>query len=118
MGEDDRRDCVHAGCGWMLQLWVWASGPTNHTHPSRFSCAADVTHCPNACPAQSPAVSAEGTPTILYTGVRLRSSPTSLPPPPADQDAGLLWIETQCAAVPEDPGGGGAERWQDASASC
>ncbi|KAI7843004.1 hypothetical protein COHA_003337 [Chlorella ohadii] len=53
------------------------------------------------------AVSAEGTPTILYTGVRLRSSPTALPPPPPDQDAGLLWIETQCAAVPEDPGG----RW-------
>lgn len=49
-------------------------------------------------------VSAKGTPTILYTGVRLRSSPSPLPPPPPEQDPGLLWIETQCAAVPEDPG--------------
>ncbi|PRW33560.1 Arabinanase levansucrase invertase [Chlorella sorokiniana] len=58
------------------------------------------------------AVSAEGTPTILYTGVRLRSSPTALPPPPPDQDAGLLWIETQCAAVPEDPDDELLVRWR------
>jgi hypothetical protein len=57
-------------------------------------------------------VSAEGTPTILYTGVRLRSSPTALPPPPPDQDAGLLWIETQCAAVPEDPDDELLVRWR------
>ena len=51
-------------------------------------------------------MSREGVPTLLYTGVRLRSNKGAGPPPPADQDLGLLWIETQCAAAPEDPGGG------------
>ena len=52
-----------------------------------------------------PAVSAEGVPTILYTGVRLRSNRACGPPPPPSQDLGLLFIESQLAAVPADPGG-------------
>lgn len=47
---------------------------------------------------------------MLYTGVRLRSNKAAGPPPPEDHDPGLLWIETQCAAVPADPGGQPAAR--------
>lgn len=47
----------------------------------------------------------DGRPIILYTGVRLRSNPECGPLPAAEHDLGLVWIESQCAAVPEDPGG-------------
>lgn len=44
-----------------------------------------------------------GLPTILYTGVRLRSNVASGSPPPPEHDLGLVWIESQLVAVPEDP---------------
>lgn len=45
-----------------------------------------------------------GVPTLLYTGVRLRTNPfTTLPAPPLAYDPGLRHIETQCAALC-DPG--------------
>lgn len=44
-----------------------------------------------------------GKPMILYTGVRLRSNHEGGQLPPTDQDLGMVWIESQCAAVPEDP---------------
>lgn len=47
----------------------------------------------------------DGTPRLLYTGVRLRSSPSCGPLPPAECDLGLPFIETQCAAM-ADPGEG------------
>lgn len=50
------------------------------------------------------ALGRDGLPVLLYTGVRLRSSPGCGPLPPPDQDLGLNWIETQCAAVLADPG--------------
>ncbi len=46
----------------------------------------------------------DGTPVLLYTGVRLRSNLEAGPLPPPEQDLGMVWIETQLAAVPEDPG--------------
>lgn len=49
-------------------------------------------------------VGGDGAPVLLYTGVRLRSNETAGPPPPPEHDLGLVWIETQMAAVPEDPG--------------
>jgi hypothetical protein len=51
----------------------------------------------------------DGRPTILYTGVRLRSNPGCGPLPQPEHDLGLVWIESQCAAVPEDPGAPEAE---------
>lgn len=48
-------------------------------------------------------VDEDGTPTILYTGVRLRSNPECGPLPPAECDLNLPFIETQLAAAPEGP---------------
>lgn len=46
----------------------------------------------------------DGTPVLLYTGVRLRSNLEAGPLPPPEQDLGMVWVESQLAAVPEDPG--------------
>ena len=46
-------------------------------------------------------VDEDGTPIILYTGVRLRSNPECGPLPPAECDLNLPFIETQLAAAPE-----------------
>lgn len=43
-----------------------------------------------------------GKPMILYTGVRLRSNHEAGMLPPPNQDLGMVWIESQCAAVPAD----------------
>ena len=42
---------------------------------------------------------------LLYTGVRLRSNLEAGPLPPPEHDLGRVWVESQMAAVPEDPGG-------------
>ena len=47
----------------------------------------------------------DGTPVLLYTGVRLRSNTEAGPLPPPEHDLGMVWVESQMAAVPEDPGG-------------
>lgn len=44
-------------------------------------------------------VDTDGTPTILYTGVRLRSNPECGPLPPAECDLNLPFIESQLVAV-------------------
>jgi hypothetical protein len=49
-------------------------------------------------------VNEDGIPVLLYTGVRLRSSPTCGPLPPAECDLQLPFIESQCSASPADPG--------------
>ena len=46
----------------------------------------------------------DGTPVLLYTGVRLRSNLEAGPLPPPEHDLGMVWVESQLAAVPEDPG--------------
>ena len=48
-------------------------------------------------------VDADGTPVILYTGVRLRSNPECGDLPPPECDLNLPFIESQLSAVP-DPG--------------
>lgn len=45
-------------------------------------------------------VDSDGTPVILYTGVRLRSNPECGPLPPANQDLNLPFVESQLSAVP------------------
>ena len=46
-------------------------------------------------------IDTDGTPTILYTGVRLRSNPDCGPLPPPEHDLNLPFVESQCYAVPE-----------------
>lgn len=55
-------------------------------------------------PRRSCVLDSDGTPVILYTGVRLRSNLEAGPLPPPEQDIGMVWVESQLAAVPEDPG--------------
>ena len=45
-------------------------------------------------------VDSDGTPTILYTGVRLRSNPECGPLPPVEQDLNLPFVESQLVATP------------------
>lgn len=45
-----------------------------------------------------------GTPVLLYTGVRLRSSPTAGGMPPEECDCHQPFIESQMVARPVDPG--------------
>ena len=52
--------------------------------------------CAGCCIADS-----DGTPTIMYTGVRLRSNPDCGPLPPQECDLNLPFIESQLIAVPE-----------------
>ena len=53
----------------------------------------------------------DGKPMILYTGVRLRSNHETGPLPPSDQDLGMAFIESQCAAVPADDGDDLLVKW-------
>lgn len=57
-------------------------------------------------------IDASGRPVLLYTGVRLRSNDAAGPLPPEEHDLGMVWIETQCAAVPEDPHDELLVRWK------
>jgi hypothetical protein len=45
-------------------------------------------------------------------GVRLRSNLEAGPLPPAEHDLGMVWVETQLAAVPEDPDDDLLIRWR------
>jgi beta-fructofuranosidase len=49
-------------------------------------------------------VDTDGTPIILYTGVRLRTNVDAQPLPPPECDLHLPFIEAQLYAVPRDPG--------------
>lgn len=44
--------------------------------------------------------------------MRLRSNPDCGPLPPAEQDLGMVWIESQCVAVPEDDDDELLVRWK------
>ncbi|KAL4855527.1 Acid beta-fructofuranosidase 4 [Chlorella vulgaris] len=54
----------------------------------------------------------DGTPVLLYTGVRLRSNVEAGPLPPPEHDLGMVWVESQLAAVPEDPDDELLIRWR------
>jgi hypothetical protein len=51
-------------------------------------------------------IDTDGTPTILYTGVRLRSNTDCGPLPPPNQDLQLPFVECQLLAVADK-----GERW-------
>ncbi|KAF6258531.1 hypothetical protein COO60DRAFT_1107801 [Scenedesmus sp. NREL 46B-D3] len=48
-------------------------------------------------------IDTDGTPILLYTGVRLRTNPDAQPPPPPECDLNLPFIESQLYALPADP---------------
>lgn len=56
----------------------------------------NVCVCAGCCIADT-----DGTPTIMYTGVRLRSNPDCGQLPPQECDLNLPFIESQLIAVPE-----------------
>jgi sucrose-6-phosphate hydrolase SacC (GH32 family) len=73
---------------------------------------ADADGCFSGCCVVEPS----GRPVILYTGVRLRSNAEAGPLPPDEHDLGMVWIESQCAAVPEDPEDDLLVRWRKQAA--
>lgn len=59
-----------------------------------------------------------GRPMILYTGVRLRSNQTAGPLPPPEHDLGMVWIESQCIAVPESDDDDLLIKWRKLESPC
>jgi hypothetical protein len=55
----------------------------------------------------------DGTPTLLYTGVRLRTNADCGPLPPPAQDLQLPFIETQLVAVASPGEGRGHQKWDN-----
>ncbi|KAL4420475.1 hypothetical protein ABPG75_010131 [Micractinium tetrahymenae] len=66
----------------------------------------------DGCFSGSCVLDSDGTPVLLYTGVRLRSNESAGELPPPEHDLGMVWIETQLAAVPEDPDDELLIRWR------
>ncbi|PSC75140.1 Arabinanase levansucrase invertase [Micractinium conductrix] len=106
---------VEQGCEWDWGL-VWGHAVSDdlatwrHLPPALRPTpgSGDADGCWSGCTA----VSSEGVPTLLYTGVRLRSNDACGPPPPPERDNGLPFIETQLAAVLEDPDDELLLRWR------
>lgn len=92
------------GCEWDFGI-VWGHAASSdlvhweHMPPALLPTpgGADADGCFSGCCI----VDEDGTPIILYTGVRLRSNPDCGPLPPAECDLNLPFIETQLAAIPE-----------------
>lgn len=92
------------GCEWDFGI-VWGHAASSdlvhweHMPPALLPTpgGADADGCFSGCCI----VDEDGTPIILYTGVRLRSNPECGPLPPAECDLNLPFVETQLAAVPE-----------------
>ncbi len=92
------------GCEWDFGI-VWGHAASSdlvhweHMPPALLPTpgGADADGCFSGCCI----VDTDGTPIILYTGVRLRSNPECGPLPPAECDLNLPFVETQLAAVPE-----------------
>ncbi len=66
----------------------------------------------NGCFSGCAALGRDGTPVLLYTGVRLRGTADAGPLPPPECDLGLPFVESQCAvrAVLEQQPGEGTRR--------
>jgi hypothetical protein len=98
---------LEQGCEWAFGL-VWGHAVSSdlvhweHLPPALApsSGARDADGCFSGCAT----IDVDGTPTLLYTGVRLRSNPGCGPLPPANQDLHLPFIESQLLAV-ADKGG-------------
>lgn len=92
------------GCEWDFGI-VWGHAVTTdlvhweHLPPALMPTPGglDADGCFSGCCI----IDTDGTPTILYTGVRLRSNPDCGPLPPPEHDLNLPFVESQCYAVPE-----------------
>ena len=92
------------GCEWDFGI-VWGHAASDdlvyweHLPPALLPSpgGADADGCFSGCCI----VDADGTPVILYTGVRLRSNPECGDLPPPECDLNLPFIESQLSAVPE-----------------
>jgi beta-fructofuranosidase len=95
------------GCEWAFGL-VWGHAvSTDLIHWQHLPHAVvptagtlDADGCFSGCAT----VDTDGTPIILYTGVRLRTNVDGQPLPPPECDLHLPFIEAQLYAVPRDPG--------------
>lgn len=91
------------GCEWDFGI-VWGHAvSTDLVHWQHLPPAivpspggADADGCFSGCCV----VDTDGTPVILYTGVRLRSNPDCGPLPSADRDLNLPFVESQLSAKP------------------
>ena len=98
------------GCEWSFGL-VWGhvvSDDLVHWEHLPFALtpshgSRDADGCFSGCAT----VDVDGTPTILYTGVRLRSNSECGPLPPPGQDLQLPFVESQLLAVADTSAGGG-----------
>lgn len=95
------------GCEWAFGL-VWGhSVSTDLVHWQHLPHAVvptarslDADGCFSGCAT----VDTDGTPILLYTGVRLRTNADAPPLPPPDCDLSLPFIEAQLFATPSNPG--------------
>lgn len=109
------------GCEWDFGI-VWGHAASSdlvhweHMPPALLPTpgGADADGCFSGCCI----VDEDGTPIILYTGVRLRSNPECGPLPPAECDLNLPFVETQLAAVPEGQSMLLTQRLQPGSQHC
>eukprot|EP00878_Enallax_costatus_P014172 GHUV01014823.1.p1 GENE.GHUV01014823.1~~GHUV01014823.1.p1 ORF type:complete len:264 (+),score=34.54 GHUV01014823.1:871-1662(+) len=91
------------GCEWAFNL-VWGhSVSSDLIHWEHLPDAIvpdgsglDADGCFSGCAA----IDTDGTPLILYTGVRLRTNPNAAPMPPPECDLNLPFIESQLYATP------------------
>lgn len=94
------------GCEWAFGL-VWGHCvSTDLVHWEHLPCALIPTPSSldqDGCFSGCATVDEDGTPIIMYTGVRLRSKPEAGPLPPPDCDLNLPFIESQIVAI-ADPG--------------
>jgi sucrose-6-phosphate hydrolase SacC (GH32 family) len=95
------------GCEWAFGL-VWghavSSDLIHWEHLPDALIPSPRTLDADGCFSGCATVDTDGTPIILYTGVRLRTNSDAPPLPPPDCDLHLPFIESQLYAVPTDPG--------------
>lgn len=108
------RCCCHSfyqhlpsGCEWAFGL-VWGHAVSDDLVTwTRLPAALKPTPASldaDGCFSGCAAIDTDGTPVLLYTGVRLRTNPAAPPLPPPDCDLQLPFIESQLLAVPTEPG--------------
>ncbi|KAF8056752.1 BFRUCT3 [Scenedesmus sp. PABB004] len=94
------------GCEWAFGL-VWGHAVSaDLVHWEHLPHAVEPTAASldaDGCFSGCAALDTDGTPVLLYTGVRLRTNPGAHAPPPPECDLHLPFIESQLFAVPSDP---------------
>eukprot|EP00891_Asterochloris_glomerata_P002385 jgi/Astpho2/2385/gw1.00044.86.1_t len=93
------------GCEWDFGI-VWGHSVSSdlihweHMPPALIP--SEGGHDADGCFSGCGVVDTNGVPTILYTGVRLRSNPGCGPLPPPECDLNLPFIESQLIAIPDE----------------